>query len=117
MIDNEKVAILENLFHNQHLFTALSALINKSTSLDEDKLVILGDKDYYDQEIEEIKVQTIQIRKELSRHFLKNRMLELEQEISRIENSSKLSEEKSADVQNLMEEFRSLSEELKRVNQ
>lgn len=82
-----------------------------------DKLVILGDKDYYDQEIEEIKVQTIQIRKELSRHFLKNRMLELEQEISRIENSSKLSEEKSADVQNLMEEFRSLSEELKRVNQ
>lgn len=82
-----------------------------------DKLVILGDKDYYDQEIEEIKVQAIQIRKELSRHFLKNRMLELEQEISRIENSSKLSEEKSADVQNLMEEFRSLSEELKRVNQ
>ncbi len=44
LIDNEKVAILENLFHNQHLFTALSALINKSTSLDEDKLVILGAK-------------------------------------------------------------------------
>jgi len=82
-----------------------------------DKLVILGDKEYYDKEIDEVKVLTIQVRKELSRFFFKTRMLEVERAISQIENSSVSNEERSEDIQNLMEEFRSLSEELRRINQ
>jgi len=82
-----------------------------------DKLVILGDKEYYDQEIEEIKVQALEIKKELGRYFHKKRMMELEKDMNKIENSDSSDEEKQNSIQKLMEEFKSCSEELKRLNE
>lgn len=83
-----------------------------------DRLVILGEKDFYELSIEEAKVQAIKIRQELGRNYLKNRMLEVEKEISNLENSPQRENnpQEKADIQSLMEEFRSLSEELRRIN-
>ena len=83
-----------------------------------DRLVILGDKDFYELSVEEAKTQAIKVRQELGRYYLKNRMLEVEKEIGKFESSPQLEKnfQENADIQALMEEFRSLSEELRRMN-
>ena len=85
-----------------------------------DKLVILGDEEFYDLDIKTVKSQAAMIQKELSRYYLKNRMRETEKLIAELEaasaGSGQAKQENERVITRLLEEFKALSDELKRIN-
>lgn len=79
-----------------------------------DKLALLGDKEFYDLEIEQAKNEIIKIAQILRRFCLNSRMREIEKLMSQLETDNK--EEGRADkIKELMGEFKILSEELKEI--
>jgi len=75
-----------------------------------DKLVILGDKDYYDYDDSQVKNEIIKMIVSLKKYYLFNQKKEIEKLIARAEK-----ENDSANIKLLMEEFKNLIEELRDI--
>lgn len=76
-----------------------------------DKLVILGDEEYYELREDGVKAELIKLLVQLKRFYVNSRMREVEKLIAHAER------ERDADLSTkLLEEFRSLSDELRGLN-
>jgi len=77
-----------------------------------DRLVLLADKDFYDYSEEQVRAEIINIMSTLRVSYLNNRRHEIAKMISSLEKESISSEEKNEKLKNLMEEFKTLTEEI-----
>ncbi|MFA6609050.1 MAG: hypothetical protein WCT07_04055, partial [Candidatus Paceibacterota bacterium] len=77
-----------------------------------DRLVLLADKDFYDYSEEKIKAEIINIMATLRVNYLNNRRHEIGKLIGALEKENISSREKNEKLKNLMEEFKSLTEEI-----
>ncbi|MFH0955631.1 MAG: DNA primase [Candidatus Falkowbacteria bacterium] len=77
-----------------------------------DRLVLLADKDFYDYSEEQAKAEIINIVAKLRVNYLNNRRHEIAKLISVLEKENISSQEKNGKLKNLMEEFKSLTEEI-----
>ena len=75
-----------------------------------DRLVLLGDKDFYDLEVKEAKDEAIKIVVFLKKYYLINRMKEIEQIIGESER-----EGNKTRVEELMQELKVLSDEMREI--
>lgn len=75
-----------------------------------DKLILLGEKDFYDFEAGRAKIETIKIIVELKKYGLQKKIKKLEKEISLAEK-----EDRQADLEVLMIELKTLMEEVKKL--
>lgn len=75
-----------------------------------DKLILLGEKDFYDFEAGRAKIENIKIIVELKKYGLQKKIKKLEKEISLAEK-----EDRQADLEILMVELKTLMEEVKKL--
>ncbi|NLZ74859.1 DNA primase [Candidatus Falkowbacteria bacterium] len=76
-----------------------------------DKLILLGEKDFYNFEVNEAKAEIIKIIVELKKFALQAKIKKLEKNIAQAEK-----EERQEDLDKLMVELKSLTDEIKNIN-
>jgi len=82
-----------------------------------DRLALLGDKDFYDHSSEQAKTELINIVSALKKNYLVSRLKQITKLISQIESagSASLDEGNKIKLNTLLEEFRTLTEEIREM--
>ncbi|MFH1582712.1 MAG: DNA primase [Candidatus Falkowbacteria bacterium] len=80
-----------------------------------DRLVLLADKDFYDYNEEQVKAEIINIMAALRVSYLNNRRHEIAKLIGTLEKENISGQEKNEKLKNLMEEFKTLTEEINSI--
>ncbi len=80
-----------------------------------DRLVLLADKDFYDYNEEQVKTEIINIMATLRVNYLNIRRHEIAKLIAGIEKENISGQEKNEKLKNLMEEFKTLTEEINSI--
>ena len=75
-----------------------------------DKLVLLGEKDFYDLDVDRAKIELIKIVIELKKFNFQKKIKNLEKEITRAEKEGRVEE-----IETLMQELKNLMDEIKRL--
>jgi len=95
-------------------YTAFRSYLEEQDATDEkllDKLILLGEKDFYDFEPNEAKSEIIKIIVELKKYSFQAKIKKLEKTISQAEKAGRLE-----DLNILMMELKNLTDEIKKIN-
>ncbi|MFH1233485.1 MAG: DNA primase [Patescibacteria group bacterium] len=79
------------------------------------RIIILADKDFYDYTVEQIKAEIINIINSLKKSYLSARLKEITKLISETEKTSADFTDRKGKLKSLLEEFQSLTEEIKEI--
>jgi len=81
------------------------------------RLVLLADKDFYDYSFEQAKHEIINIAAILKKSYLSNRLREIARLISQIEKDNTSRGDRQGELKSLLEEFKTLTEEIKETGE